>query len=108
MADAWTVVVTREPEWDDYDRAEAIAAVYEAQTRCHRGHSPDQMVELVTAERNVRWPDGRLFRVRQFRCLGCASVEFRERESQRTDPKPVEGVYAPSDGRRTIADEIFP
>lgn len=102
------MVVTREPEWDDYTRAEALAGVYEAERRCPRGHDPDQMIELTSAERNVRWAgEDRVFRTRMFRCLGCASIDLREREAARTDPKPVNGIYAESDGRRTIAEEIY-
>lgn len=97
----------REPEWDDYSRAEAIAAVEAERYRCRECGAHDAMVPIPGTERDVTWPDGRRFRVEQYRCLSCASREIIDRDLAIAEAKiePTPGRYIASDGRRITATE---
>lgn len=110
MADAWSTVVHREPEWDDRARNEAIGLLVAEQTACP---SCGLLMEDVTAEmrreaRNVSWGDGRKFEVRVYRCLGCMASTLIERDfrNKHKDHKEVPGVYSPTDGVRFRASQI--
>lgn len=100
-------VVHREPEWDDYQRSEARALVLDERRTCKRCGSTDSFEPLNPAELPVTWPGGRTFVVRQFRCLGCASLDLVQRDYDQAhkDHKPEPGKYAPGDGFRLAVDE---
>lgn len=98
----------REPEWDAYARAEAIAGIQAERYRCGSCGIPDAMVEIKNADRLVTWPDGRKFMVKQYRCMACASEQVIDRglAEAEADHKPKSGVAAPADGRRLTVTEI--
>lgn len=100
-------VVHREPEWDDYARAEAVALVLDDRRTCKRCGAVGAMVPLDPAELPVTWPGGRTFVVRQYRCLGCASLDLvqRDHDQAHRDHKTEPGKYAPGDGYRIAVDE---
>lgn len=60
------------------------------------------------ADLPVRWPDGRTYRVRQFRCLGCGALDLIQRDTAKANEKhePQEGHYAPGDGLRMTVEPI--
>lgn len=61
----------------------------------------------VPPETPVQWPDGRVYVVRQHRCLGCGSLELVQRDTheKHKDHKHAEGRYSPEDGLRMTVDE---
>lgn len=111
MADAWSTVVTREPEWDDKGRARAFALeVWEAK-KCPQCGNYDTLLELPRARRFVTWHNhgGRVMDVRQYRCLACGAVDSVRRDwdkRNRKRPDPPEGQYAESDGRIFAAQPL--
>ena len=108
MSDAWSVVVTREPEWDDYTRSEAIADLEVDRTRCPECGQEGTFEPIPTATRHWTWLDGRVFEVQQFRCLACAAVDTirRDFEKDQEGKTPARGVYAPSDGLRLVVHPL--
>lgn len=108
MTDAWSVVVTREPEWDDYARTEAIADLEVDVTRCRSCGVEGAMVAVPSATRHWTWGDGRTFEVAQYRCLACAAMDTirRDTETEFSKHKPTKGVYAPSDGLRLVVSPV--
>lgn len=104
MSDAWSVVVTREPEWDDYTRAEAIADLEVDRLRCSECGQEGTFEQVREADRFWTWLDGRRFLVQQFRCLACAAVDTIKRDIERENEgkKPQPGVYQPTDGLRVV------
>lgn len=108
MTDAWSVIVTREPEWDDYTRAEAIADLEVDGLRCPECHQEDTFIPVPTATRHWTWLDGRKFEVKQYRCLACAALDTikRDFDMENHDRKPQKGVYAPGDGLRLVVKKL--
>lgn len=110
MADAWSTVVEREPEWDERARGEALALIADERTTCHACGlvMADITSELRTEARNVAWGDGRKFEVRVYRCLGCMARTLVERDftKQHEDHKPQPRVYSPTDGVRFRVQQI--
>lgn len=104
MGDAWSVIVTREPEWDDYTRAEAIADLDVDSFRCKECGVEEAFVPIPQATRHWTWVDGRKFEVQQFRCLACAAIDTIKRDLQMDseNKKPTRGVFANEDGLRLI------
>lgn len=104
MTDAWSVVVTREPEWDDYTRAEAIADLEVDRTRCRECGVEGAFEAVPGTDRFWTWLDGRRFLVQQFRCLSCAAIDTikRDVEAEHEGKKPQRGVYSPTDGLRIV------
>lgn len=110
MADAWSTVVTREPEFDDYTRSRILAlGVYEA-VRCPNCGNWDALVPLKTATRHVTWDehDGRKVEVAQFRCVFCGAADLIRRDwnAQHEKDKPTTGQAAAGDGRMFVARPI--
>lgn len=104
MADAWSTVVTREAEWDDYARSQVMAlATWEA-GRCSSCGNYDCLVPLKADLRHVTWGqhDGRKFAVEQYRCLACGAADIIKRDwlarHEKDEPKP--GQFAAADGRQ--------
>lgn len=98
--------MTREPEWDDRARAEAIADVLDERRTCSKCGQVGLMVDVPNTERNVRWPGDRLVRVAQVRCQGCASLDILWRDfskAHENDTPPARGLVAPGDGLRMSA-----
>lgn len=108
MVDAWSVIVTREPEWDDYTRAEAIASLTVDQYRCRSCGVAGALTEIPKATKHWTWGDGRKFEVLQFRCLACAAEQTVSRDfnTLHEKHKPAPGVFAPGDGVRWVVQEI--
>ena len=108
MADAWSTVVTREPEFDDYTRSRILAlAAWEAR-RCSTCGNYESLVPLKTDLRHVTWPDGEVFAVDQYRCLACGSAEIikRDYQSDHEKDKPTRGQFAAGDGRMFVARPV--
>lgn len=108
MADAWSTVVTREPEWDDYTRSRVLAlAAWEAR-RCSSCGNYESMVPLKSDLRHVTWPDGQVFAVEQYRCLACGSADLIKRDWQTAHEKdkPTTGQHAAGDGRMFVARPV--
>ena len=95
-------IVTREPEWDERARTEAIASVYADWGRCPKcGQSAATERDTLFREtRTWTWLDGRQWETFATRCLGCAAIETAERRWRKKYEKhtPTPGVYAPYDG----------
>lgn len=108
MADAWSVVVDREPEWDDYSRAEAVASLIVDQFRCRNCGVEGALTEIPKATRHWKWGDGRKFEVTQWRCLACAAEETVRRDFLRQHEKtePVAGSFHVTDGIRFAVTEL--
>lgn len=108
MGDAWSVLVTREPEWDDYDRAEAVASLNVDMLRCRQCGVEGALTAIPKATRHWTWGDGRRFEVTQWRCLACAAEQTITRDFLRDheNHKPVKGVFSPTDGIRFLVNEI--
>lgn len=106
-------VVSREPEWDDHSRAEALAAVQLENLTCRRcGQYMSQvMAKSEDDSPVVVWRSGKAYRVLELRCEACASLETVERDASEADKKhekqspPARGRAQPKDGRRFVAKE---
>ena len=108
MADAWSTVVTREPEFDDYTRSRILAlAAWEAR-RCSTCGNYESLVPLKTDLRHVTWPDGEVFAVDQYRCLACGSAEIIKRDAAKAHEKDkaITGQFAWADGRMFVARPV--
>lgn len=94
--------MTRQPEFDEYTRQEAIAAVLDDKRTCSGCGLTDQFVRVKGDDREVTWGDGRVLYVEAHRCLGCMAIDLITRDfNRRTEnKKPTPGVYAPGDGIR--------
>lgn len=103
-------VVTREPEWDERARTEALAAVYADWRRCPDcglvDHSED--ASLARDTRLWTWLDGRQIETSAYRCLGCAAIATaRHRFEKRFEKyERTVGTYAPYDGVRWRAAAV--
>ena len=108
MADAWSVVVTREPEWDDYTRGEALADLEVDLARCSECGVEGAVVAVPAATRHWTWGDGRKFEVTSYRCLSCAALDTVKRDAtaEAEKHKAVRGVYAPLDGLRLVVRPV--
>lgn len=110
MVDAWSTIVTREPEWDDYGRARAMALGESERLRCPTCQNYDALVPLKSDLRYVRWAEhgNRRVEVAQYRCIYCGASELvrRDWEARHEKDKPVEGRAAPGDGRMFVARPI--
>lgn len=99
MSDAWSTIVARESEWDDYSRAEAIAGVTASRMVCKECGLPDGMVRDMERDLFVRWDEqGRKFVVEGYRCLSCASMAVADRKLGDTEEV--------RDGRRRVVREV--
>lgn len=85
MADAWSVVVTREPLWDDDDREAAYAVWQDDLERCPECGLP----RSVCSDPEVDWYPQRSF---------CYATAARVNARRRWD-KRVEGMEPDSHGR---------
>lgn len=113
MSDAWSTVVDRKSEWNDYtrDRVYALMA-YEAQ-QCPGCGNYDTLVPLDKDLKHVTWTqhDGRKIEVRQMRCVACGAADLVKRDAaeRHKDDKPATGRAAWADGRmfatRPLTDE---
>lgn len=97
-------VVTREAEWDDYARAEAIAAVVAKASRCPNCGMPKSLRDgdeplTIGGAMDFQWK-GTILSVTASRCLGCAALELVQRDFQRQHEsrKHVPRQYSPGDG----------
>lgn len=108
MGQAWSVVVTREPEWDQYARTEAVAALAADRYRCKSCGVAGALVPVPAEDRDWTWGDGRVFRVAAYRCLACAAETTVSRDFTRRyeQDKPAGGVLFPTDGVRFQVSEI--
>ena len=105
MADAWSTVVTHEPEFDDYTRARILAlAAWEAR-QCSACGNYESLVPLKNDLRHVTWPDGQVFAVEQYRCLACGAADLIKRDWQNDheNDKPQRGQFAAGDGRMFVS-----
>lgn len=107
MADAWSTVVEREPEFDDYTRSRIMALHLWEAGRCPNCHNYDCLVELKSSALDYVWDDlnGERFAVRQYRCLACASADVVRRDfnTRHENHKPVAGQASPADGRMFVS-----
>lgn len=94
-------IVTREPEWDDYARAEALALLADDDRRCNECGLP-MTYELIDGGPKVTWPDGRAYQVKVLRCQGCGARDIVRRDYDRKHKahEHVEGKASPGDGLR--------
>jgi hypothetical protein len=108
MVDAWSVIVTREPEWDEYTRSEAIADLEVDRMRCGECGQEGTFEPVPNSTRHWTWLDGRVFEVQQFRCLACAALDTikRDFDNDQRGKDPVKGVYAPGDGLRLVVHPL--
>jgi hypothetical protein len=105
MADAWSTVVTREPEWDDYGRAEIYALIAYESGQCPRCGNYDVLVPQPKAtDRTAEAPDGRQFDAAAYRCVSCALKDLAERVWRQSNQGAGEpnGPH-PSDGLMFVA-----
>ena len=105
MADAWTTVVTREPEYDADSRARVLALMAWESNRCPKCHNYDSIEPVPTAEQGVvTWPNGRAFRIHQYRCQACGALEIFQRHwtAEHEKDKPFPGQAMPIDGLMTV------
>lgn len=110
MSDAWVVHVHREPEWDEYTQQQALAGVVNRRGRCQKCQAVDSWEPVKSEDRTYRRTDGRRFTVTAMRCLGCGSLEIRERDFRKKHAKyeDQEGVLGPEDGVRFVVAEVDP
>ncbi len=108
MAEAWSTVVTREPEWDDYARAEAMAEYEAHRMTCRNCGLSESMRPIRKLDRYVNWGDGSRVHVKAYRCLSCMATALVERDqgNAEKDHKTPAGLFAPGDGRRFVATKI--
>lgn len=100
MADAWSTVIEREPEYDDYSRSSILALMAWESRCCPKCGNYMSIVPQGNADRHVTTADGRTFEVQLHRCLPCGLEEVVRREwhdSQKNAPAIPGGALA-SDG----------
>lgn len=105
MAEAWSTVVTREPEWDDFsrERVEALMALD------HRTCPSCQNYMTLDPQGPTSWtvtaPDGRKFVIEALRCVTCGLEEMARRQwgDQHKDDKPNASGALASDGLMLVA-----
>ena len=105
MADAWSTVVAREPEYDELGQSEILALMAWESRCCPSCSNYDSFVPQGEAPQDVRTPDGRTFTVQLHRCLACGLEEMVRREwndSQKHAPS-YPGAALASDGLIFIA-----
>lgn len=105
MADAWSTVVTREPEYDDFSRSQIFALMAWESRICPSCRNFDTLVPAGKDERTAITPDGRVFEVQMHRCLACGVEELVRREWREVhkDDRPSDTGALASDGLLFIA-----
>lgn len=107
MADAWSTVVEREPEYDDYTRSRVMALLAWEAGRCPKCRSYDSLVPLPKELRHVTWEEhnGRKVEVAQVLCVVCGAADLVQRmwSERHAKDKPIPGQAAPADGRQFVA-----
>ena len=105
MADAWSTVVEREPEYDEHGQAEILALMAWESRCCPACGNYMTVVSQGAAERNVTSADGRTFSVQMHRCLPCGLEEVVRREwhEAHKDDKPNAAGALASDGLIFVA-----
>lgn len=100
-------MIHREPEWDDYSRAEAIGLVLDERRTCSKCGLID-CYEALDATTHIGWDDGRKYTVKQFRCLGCGALELVQRDTDKKhgEVEKVPGRYHPGDGLRMTVEPM--
>lgn len=106
MSQAWSTIVTREPEWDDLTRSRALSLVAYDSKCCPSCATYDSMVPIKDSAREVTWPDGSVYTVKQLRCQACGASETVRRDfvEQHKDHKPVPYTASPADGLKFIIE----
>lgn len=99
----WTVV-TREPEWDDYARSEAIAAISVERATCSGCGTSNGLNRIDDEPAVFTAPDGRRFEIWNYRCGGCAGLDLvrRDHSEAHHDDKAERGHPLASDGWRPV------
>lgn len=107
MANAWSTVVTKHSDFDDYTRSRIFALMAWEAGKCPSCGNYDSLVELPADKRHVTWAqhDGTVLEVLQYRCLPCASKELVQRDfaEKHKDDKAAPGNFIEADGRVFIA-----
>lgn len=106
MADAWSTIVTREPEYDDITRSRVLALAAWESKRCPKCHNYGSVVSLPTTDAGlVTWPDGSAFRIHQYKCQACGALAIFERHwaAEHENDKPFPGEAMPIDGLMSVA-----
>lgn len=97
MADAWSTVVTREPEYDEHTRAQLTALqLWDAQC-CPVCGNHGSLVPQGSTDRTARAPDGTRFEVLMYRCVACGIKDLASRlwrEDHKEDQPTAEGALA--------------
>lgn len=105
MADAWSTVVEREPEYDEYTRSEILGLMAWESRTCPACNNYLTVVPQGANDTHVTTADGRTFEVQMHRCVACGLEELVRREWHETHkedaPNPT-GALA-SDGLIFIA-----
>lgn len=80
MADAWSTVIEREPEWDEYTQSRVLAYIAYQSRCCPSCGNYQSMVPAGEDKRTVAGPDGQVFKVQMQRCVACGLEELVRRE----------------------------
>lgn len=105
MADAWSTVVTKEPEYDDFTRSQVLAMLAWESYCCPKCGNYDSMRPAGKAGPTVDGPHGETFEVQLHRCDSCGLEEMVRRqwhEAHKDDKPNFSGALA-SDGLIFIA-----
>lgn len=105
MADAWSTVIEREPEYDDFTRSEILALMAWESNVCPKCGNYDSMRPAGKASQHAIGPNGETFEVQFHRCSACGLEELVRREfndAHKDDHPNASGALA-SDGLIFIA-----